>query len=51
MSKHMLDKPIIRDLFWFIVVPYKLSQCLKEKGNESSSTMQARSSKKILPRL
>lgn len=24
MKKHWLDKPILRDLFWFIVLPYRL---------------------------
>jgi len=24
MTKHWLDKPILRDLFWFIVLPHKL---------------------------
>jgi hypothetical protein len=24
MKKHFLDKPILRDLFWFIVLPYRL---------------------------
>lgn len=29
--KHFLDKPILRDLFWFIVLPYKLKVYLKEQ--------------------
>jgi len=24
MKKHFLDKPILRDLFWFIVLPHRL---------------------------
>lgn len=24
MEKHWLDKPILRDLFWFIVLPHRL---------------------------
>ena len=24
MKKHFLDKPILRNLFWFIVLPYRL---------------------------
>lgn len=31
MSKHFLDKPILRGWFWFIVLPYNLKQWLKEK--------------------
>jgi len=26
MKKHSLDKPILRNLFWFIVLPYQLKQ-------------------------
>ena len=25
-KKHFLDKPILRDLFWFVVLPYRLEQ-------------------------
>ena len=24
MKKHWLDKPILRDLFWFVVLPHRL---------------------------
>lgn len=24
MKKHWLDKPILRDMFWFIVLPHRL---------------------------
>ena len=30
MNKHILDKPILRNLFWFIVLPYDFKQWLKE---------------------
>ena len=26
MKNHYLDKPILRHLFWFIVLPYRLKQ-------------------------
>lgn len=33
MKKHFLDKPILRHLFWFIVLPYSLKQHIaKESG-------------------
>lgn len=28
MKPHVLDKPILRDIFWFIVLPYQLRQWL-----------------------
>lgn len=33
VKNHFLDKPILRDLFWFIVLPYKAKQWAKENGN------------------
>lgn len=35
MKKHILDKPILRDLFWFIVLPYKFKIFLKEKERKN----------------
>lgn len=26
MKKHILDKPFLRDIFWFIVLPYRAKQ-------------------------
>ena len=31
MKKHWLDKPIFRDLFWFIVLPYQMKMFLAEQ--------------------
>jgi hypothetical protein len=31
MKKHWLDKPILRDLFWFIVLPHRLRMFLAEQ--------------------
>lgn len=28
---HFLDKPILRDFFWFIVLPYKLKHHVEEQ--------------------
>jgi len=35
MKKHVLDKFILRELFWFIVLPYnfKLYQLITKKNN------------------
>ena len=30
-KKHFLDKPVLRDLFWFIVLPYRLRQFAAEQ--------------------
>lgn len=32
-NKHWLDKPILRELFWFIVLPYRFKHWVK-KHNE-----------------
>lgn len=41
MKKHFLDKPILRSLFWFVVLPYRLKQVSWKKreagSNERSS--------------
>lgn len=29
MKKHFLDKFILRELFWFIVIPYRLREFIK----------------------
>lgn len=34
MKNHILDKFILRDLFWFIVLPYQFKQWL-EKNREA----------------
>lgn len=31
MEKHWLDKPILRDLFWFIVLPHRLRMFVAEQ--------------------
>lgn len=31
-KKHWADKPILRHLFWFVVLPYKLGQHLESEG-------------------
>lgn len=31
MKKHPLDKPILRDLFWFVVLPHRLKQRLNKE--------------------
>lgn len=36
MEKHILDKVILRNLFWFIVLPYKLEQHLESKAEKKS---------------
>jgi len=32
MKNHPLDKPILRDLFWFIVLPHRAKQWLQKGG-------------------
>jgi len=27
---HWADKPVLRDLFWFVVLPYQFEQYIKE---------------------
>lgn len=27
--RHVLDKPILRDLFWFVVLPHRLQEWLR----------------------
>lgn len=34
MKKHFLDKPILRDFFWFIVLPYQFRQYVSEQANK-----------------
>jgi hypothetical protein len=34
MKKHWLDKPILRDLFWFIVVPHQYKMWVWEQQEE-----------------
>jgi hypothetical protein len=31
MKKHWLDKPILRDIFWFIVLPHRMKMFLAEQ--------------------
>jgi hypothetical protein len=37
MKRHFLDKPILRHLFWFIVLPYSLKQFLVSRPSEAQS--------------
>jgi len=39
IEKHWADKPILRDLFWFLVLPYRLKQWLRADSqiNERNS--------------
>ena len=37
-KKHFLDKPILRDLFWFIVLPYNLEQQLEEAQKQNNAS-------------
>jgi len=30
MNKHFLDKPVLRDFFWFVVLPYNLETFVKD---------------------
>lgn len=32
MKDHWLDKPFLRDLFWFVVLPHRLKQHLATSG-------------------
>jgi hypothetical protein len=35
IKKHFLDKPFLRHLFWFVVLPYKLKMFLfNERGGD-----------------
>lgn len=45
MKKHILDKPILRDLFWFIVLPHDFKMWLEHekahgRGLEPSGTVE-----------
>jgi hypothetical protein len=37
MKKHWLDKPILRDLFWFIVLPYRMKMFLAEQKERTEA--------------
>lgn len=34
MSKHWADKPLLRDFFWFLVLPYQFRQWRTVNGDE-----------------
>jgi hypothetical protein len=36
MNKHWADKFLLRDLFWFLVLPFQAKQWLKGKLNEQN---------------
>lgn len=36
MKRHFLDKPILRDLFWFIVLPYQAKQWVMPQGTANT---------------
>ena len=40
MEKHILDRVILRDLFWFLVLPYNLEQKLDIKKEKRKWTIQ-----------
>lgn len=33
---HWADKPVLRDLFWFLVLPYRLRVWLREPTKEDT---------------
>lgn len=36
MTKYWADKPILRDFFWFLVLPYKLRQNIERATKPES---------------
>lgn len=32
MSKHWADKPLLRDFFWFLVLPHRFKQWRSDNG-------------------
>lgn len=40
MKKHFLDKVILRDLFWFIVLPYRLEQFARQNAQKKDWKIQ-----------
>jgi hypothetical protein len=35
MKRHFLDRPILRHLFWFIVLPYSLKQFMSGRPSDA----------------